>query len=198
MATNFNNSNKLPGMPHAADETFKVEKGSDTSGKSGGGDVGSSSGLVEKSFYVGEHGWVTIVCPHCGKAKDLEATKLPSSKYKLRVKCKCGNVFVANLESRKKYRKNVEIPGEYLNHTNEDWGKIIIHDISMGGIGFSTVKRHDIMVGDHVELTFTLDTHPPRKVTKEVRILRVNKYTMGSQYIMRVERDPDIGLYLMD
>ncbi len=153
--------------------------------------------MVEKSFYVGEHGWVTIVCPHCGKAKDLEVCKLPPEKRKLRVRCKCAKIFVANIEYRKKFRKLVQLPGEYVNLDTEDWGKIVVEDISMGGIGFSTVKRHDIKGGDLLELTFTLDTSPPRTVSKKVRVLRVDKLRIGSQYVMRMERDPDIGLYLM-
>lgn len=153
--------------------------------------------MVEKAFYVGEHGWVTILCPHCGKSKDLEACKLPPEKRKLRVRCKCQQVFVASIEYRKKFRKDVQLPGEYVNLDTEDWGKIVVEDISMGGIGFSTVKRHDIKVGDQLELTFTLDTSPPRAVSKKVRVLRVDKFRMGSHYVMRMERDPDIGLYLM-
>lgn len=154
--------------------------------------------MQEKTFYVNNEGFATIVCPVCGHAKKLDTRKLPPDKKRLTVQCKCGERFHAHIEYRKQYRKFVNLPGSYENLSRDgDSGKIIVDDISMGGVGFHTVRIHDIISGDKLLLEFTLDTTPPREISRHVKVLRVSGRNIGSAYIHQAERDRDIGLYLM-
>jgi len=154
--------------------------------------------MQEKTFFVNKEGFATIVCPSCGKAKPFDSSRLPPNKTRLKVNCKCGEVFGAKIEFRKQYRKQVSLEGSYENQSHAgDVGKVVVLDISMGGVGFRTERGHDIATGNILTLTFTLDTNPPRTVTRKVRVLRVSGKDVGCAYLQQLARDPDIGLYLM-
>ncbi len=159
------------------------------------GKMGGS--MKEKTFYVNKEGYATLVCPTCGVAKNLDTSRLPPDKKNFRVKCTCGEVFKAHIEFRKQYRKAAQLPGHYVDRKRKDSGKIIVEDISMGGVGFRTLRGHDIAVNDMLELTFTLDTNPPRTITRLVKILRINGNKIGCVYAQQLDRDRDIGFYLM-
>lgn len=163
-----------------------------------GANVRGNTAMQEKTFYVNKEGFATIVCPKCGKAKPVDVKQLPPTKRRLRVQCKCGEVFRAHLEIRKQYRKTVELAGSYFNRSrDEDSGKVVVKDISLGGVGFETLRIHDIIKGDMLDLTLTLDTDPPREITRQVRVVRVSGHNIGGAFAQPLERDPDLGFYLM-
>lgn len=153
--------------------------------------------MIEKVFYVNRQGFTTIVCPACGMAKPLDTNKLPEGKKSLRVKCKCGQLFLAKIEFRKQYRKKTELAGKYIAHNKDDSGRIIVEDISMGGMMLRTLRPHDLHEGDSIDVTVTLDTTPPREITRQLKILRIHDRSIGCRYLFPTDRDPDIGLYLM-
>ncbi len=176
-----------------------------TAGTSGGVPVGTASGvgqggapeMREKRFYVNGDGVVTIVCPNCGKIKPLNLNRLPANLKSLKVQCNCGEVFKARIEYRKKYRKPVELPGSYLDRKRDEADKLLVLDISMGGMKLRTLRRHGMCAGDVIEVTFTLNTVPPRTITREVRIMHVTDLILGCAFTSSMDRDPDIGLFLM-
>lgn len=154
--------------------------------------------IQEKKFFVNKQGLATIVCPACGKSKVFDTNKLPPGKSSLRVKCKCGEEFKARFEFRKQYRKDVSLDGRYENRSrNGDAGDVVIDDISMGGVGFHTLEAHEIDQGHVLTLHFTLDTNPPRDISRQMRVMRVSGRNIGCSYVQPLDRDPDIGFYLM-
>lgn len=153
--------------------------------------------MIEKKFYVNREGLAMIVCPSCGKAKPFDVAKLPPGKMSLRVKCPCGTVFKAVIELRKHYRKETELIGSYKALDKDDSGKVIMEDISLGGMRLQTVRPHDLVEGDTIEVNVTLDSKPPLEITRKLKVLRVQDRHIGCRYVQIADRDPDIGFYLM-
>jgi len=81
------------------------------------------------------------------------------------------------------YRKNVLFAGEYFVQEKDEKRDILIKDISMTGINFTTVKPHNFSIGDTVELKFTLDNPMRTRVQEPVKIIRTTDRNVGAQYI---------------
>ena len=110
-----------------------------------------------KKVFVDPTNQATIICPKCGYEKKFDVTSFRNTQKKLKVKCRCGEIFRVTLEFRKDYRKKVRLNGEYSVQGRDEKGKIIVEDISASGIRFTSVEPHYISRNDTVELKFILD-----------------------------------------
>jgi thioredoxin-related protein len=80
------------------------------------------------------------------------------------------------------YSKNVLFAGEYFVQEKDEKRDILIKDISMTGINFTTVRPHNFSIGDIVELKFTLDNPMRTRVQEPVKIIRTDDRNVGAQY----------------
>jgi len=146
-------------------------------------------------IYAGATNHVTITCPICGLVKNKDITDFKDTHKRLKAKCKCGEVFRIELEFRRYYRKKVRLTGEYYIQ-EKGKGEILVEDISMTGIRFSTFKIHNISKDDTVELKFTLDN--PKKT--EIHTLAKTKWivdrNVGAQFIDLKHFKQDLVFYL--
>ena len=133
--------------------------------------------------YAGHTNHVTITCPKCGLAKNKDVTDFKDTHKILKAKCRCGEVFRVDLEFRRYYRKKVRLSGEYFVQEKDEKGEILIEDISMTGIRFSTLKPHNISRNDTVELKFTLDNPKKTEIRTLVKIIWIADRNVGAQYI---------------
>ena len=153
--------------------------------------------------YVRDDGTTVLKCPFCSHARTVSLTSLRDKKRVIRVKCSCQKSYSVNLELRKIYRKSTSLRGKYINHSQQDdrniriSGKIIVKDVSMGGIGFETVGKCTIEKDDELEVTFTLDDKHSSVIKKwvEVKIVR-NRY-VGCEFSSSNEYDKALGFYLL-
>jgi hypothetical protein len=104
--------------------------------------------------------------------KKTNVFKFKDTHKRLKAKCKCGEVFRVELEFRRYYRNEVRLAGEYFFQEKDERGDILIEDISMTGIRFSSLKPHNISKDDSVELKFTLTNQ---------RKTEIQRFTIKSQ-----------------
>ena len=74
-----------------------------------------------------------------------------------------------------------------------------ITDLSQNGVKFKTDGRHGLNIDDTLNVTFTLNTSPRKKVQKQVQVKHIQDGVIGAQYSpgdMYAYRK-DIGFYLM-
>ena len=147
-------------------------------------------------FYVGYTNQVKIICPKCGLETKTNVFKFKDTHKRLKAKCKCGEVFRFELEFRRYYRKKVGLAGEYFAQEKNEKGEILIEDISMTGIRFSTLKPHNISRNDTVELKFTLDNPMRTEIHTLVKIIWIVDRNFGAQYIDQNRLKQDLVLYL--
>jgi len=149
-----------------------------------------------KKVYVDDTNKATIICSKCGFEKNIDVTNFKNTQKKLIAKCRCGEVFQFTLEFRKYDRKKVWLNGEYFVQGRDEKGKIIIEDISAGGVRFASIKPHYISRNDTVELKFTLDNPMRTEIHKLVKIKWIIDRNVGVQYIDPKSLEKDLAYYL--
>ena len=133
--------------------------------------------------YVGDSNHVTITCPKYGLEKNINVFKFKDAHKRLKVNCKCGEVFRLTLDFRKHYRRKVQLAGEYFVQEKDEKREILIEDVSMTGIRIASLKPHNISRNDTVELKFTLDYPMRKEITELVKIIWIIDRTVGAEYI---------------
>ena len=68
----------------------------------------------------------------------------------------------------------------------------------MGGLGFITLSRMRVQVGDTLKVKFTLDKVPPEIVEKEVIVRTIQDTYIGCEFSQESGfSDRTLGFYLM-
>ena len=147
-------------------------------------------------IYSGDINYVTITCPNCGLARNRSVTDFKDTPKRLKVKCKCGEVFQIFLEFRGYYRKVVRLSGDYFVQEKDEKGEVLIKNISITGINFGTLKPHNISKDDIVELEFILDNRNKTELYSLVKIMWVSGLKVAGQFIDESSLKQDLVLYL--
>jgi len=150
--------------------------------------------------YVRPDNTAVINCPHCGLQKSIPADSFRGSKSKVRIKCACKNIFAVQLEFRKRVRKRVNLRGTYTNHSQKlSSGNIIVRNVSVSGLEFTSLDIDNFNVGDELTLTFTLDDEQHTKITKEAVVNDIRSNSIGCEFQHSGEMafDGPLGFYIM-
>lgn len=139
---------------------------------------------------------VTIICPKCGFEKNIDTTNFKGTQKKLKGRCRCGEDYQFTIEFRKRHRKNVMLPGEYIIQGKEEKGEIIIRDLSLSGFQFESLKPHQILKGDTLEVKFNLNNPLRTEIRKSVKVVRVKDRIIGAYFTETKLYEKDLGFYL--
>ena len=129
-----------------------------------------------------------LVCEQCGKTKVLNIADIKIIGEPLKVRCGCGHAFFISIEVRKFYRKKTKLPGEY-GHIGEnasrrpDKRRMIVEDLSRGGLGFSTERPHNLRVQDTIQVKFNLDDAKRSEVSRRAVVRRADDYFVGAEFL---------------
>ena len=138
----------------------------------------------------------TIICPACGYAKRIDASKFHNSSNILKAKCKCGKTFKCSIDFRKTYRRTVNLAGEYIIMNNKKRGDMMVEDLSMGGVGFTNMTPHQMETGDILELKFKLDDANRTEIVRKVKIMIIKGQSVGTEFMEKNRYDTELGFYL--
>jgi len=153
-----------------------------------------------KPTYVRPDKTAVITCPECGKQKTLQALSFKGHKHKLKVKCSCKEVFTVNLEFRKRIRKKVNLRGTYFNHSQDGKsGNIVVRNISLSGLEFTSFDIHDFKLEDEITLTFTLHDEHLSEIKKDAVVKGIRNNAIGCEFERAGEfaYDGPLGFYIM-
>jgi DNA-directed RNA polymerase subunit RPC12/RpoP len=149
-----------------------------------------------KKIFVDDANQATIVCPKCGFEKNIDVTDFKNTQKKLKVKCKCGETHPFIIEFRRRYRKDVSLPGEYINQGKGEQGEIIIRELSMSGIRFESLRPHKISTNDTLDVTFNLDNPMRSKIRRVFKAIWVRDRMIGANCSDPRLYEKDLGFYL--
>ena len=136
--------------------------------------------------------------PQCGTARTVNVAKFDNRRGPLKVRCNCGAAFRVLFEVRKAYRKETRLHGSYFKHSaGQEQGRIMVRNISLSGIGFTTLIKHNLKQGDKVKLKFTLDDKRRSEIEKNGVVRVVNDKSIGCQFTDPDQQDEALGFYLM-
>jgi len=100
-------------------------------------------------------------------------------------------------ERREHPRKNTILNGEFFNKRTRNRGRLRTLDISLHGLKFISKLKHDIVLGDILDVTFTLDNTQKSELARKIKAVYINKKQVGAEIINPPPLDPDLGFYLM-
>jgi len=161
-----------------------------------------------QKLFVSPDNKISIKCPHCWHSRVINIANLLVHQKLLRIKCQCESIFKVELEFRKKKRKNTNLDGYFYNPTQEKIPDLsqethiravncTIRNLSMNGIGFVTLKRHNINKDDKLVVTFILDTATRFLIKKNVLVRVVNGNYIGCEFLEEEQNDPNLGFYVL-
>jgi len=149
-----------------------------------------------KKVYVNDTDQATIICPKCGFEKNVDVADFKDTQKRLKAKCKCGETHRFTIEFRKKYRKNVRLPGEYIIREKGEKGEIIIRELSLTGVRFESLKPHQILTDDILEMKFQLDNPLRSEIRKLVKVIWLKDRIVGAHYTETKFYEKDLGFYM--
>ncbi len=151
---------------------------------------------AQKSF-VKSGDEATIVCPQCNSAKVIAVRQFRQRLHMLKVKCRCGYTFKVQLEFRRHYRKQTDLPGTYdVVPPAVGGGKAKVLNLSLSGACFEIRGVHDLKIGQKGVLVFTLDNRKETVLSKNIRIISVTGNRIGSEFISDQAFEKELGFYL--
>ncbi|MBC2710358.1 MAG: PAS domain S-box protein [Desulfosarcina sp.] len=145
-----------------------------------------------------------IACKHCNSQKLLDISEIRTIGTRLKATCACGNEMYIKIELRREHRKIVNLDGVFIRGRgdriamkSDDWGRILVNNISRHGIGFKVFGKQDVRVDDRFRVKFTLDNTASSVIQKEVVVRSVAQETIGCQFASQDACDVTIGFYMM-
>lgn len=150
------------------------------------------------TIYTDDTNRVSIICPKCGFEQNIDVSKFKDTQQKLKGRCRCGEPYQYTVEFRKRYRKDVRLPGKYSILGKGEKEEIIIRDLSFTGIRFESLKPHQILKDDTLEVTFELDNHRRSKIRKLVKVIWVRDLIVAADFIETKLYENDLEFYLKE
>ena len=150
------------------------------------------------TIYTDDTNRVSIICQNCGLEHSIDTTKFNATEKKLEGKCRCEVSYQYNIEFRKRYRKDVRLPGKYSILGKGEKEDIIIRDLSFTGIRFESLTPHQILEDDTLEVTFKLDNHRRSKIRKLVKVIWIRDLIVAANYIETKLYENDLEFYLKE
>ena len=150
------------------------------------------------TIYTDDTNRVSIICPKCGFEQNIDVSKFKDTQKKLKGRCRCGEPYQYTIEFRKRYRKDVRLPGKYSILGRGEKEDIIIRDLSFTGIRFESLTPHQILEDDTLEVTFKLDNHRRSKIRKLVKVIWIRDLIVGANYIETKLYENDLEFYLKE
>jgi hypothetical protein len=152
------------------------------------------------TVHVRNNNTATLICPHCGEVRHINADTFQQGRHLMTVRCRCQQTYTILLNFRRHFRKPTSLQGTYQIVSNGvvGGGIIEIKNISRGGLGFSVSGLHQIEKGQELEIVFQLDDKNKTVLKRRVIVKSVTQNCIGCQFIADREMEKDLGFYLRD
>ena len=155
--------------------------------------------MQARKVLVKEGDVVNITCPICLKTKQLSVARYKEiRKRELRIKCSCDKIFSICLEYRKHPRKSVKLLGCSTNLSkHRECQDIIIKNISLGGICFSTFNKHRTEKNDQLHVSFELDDCNNSSIKSNATVRVIGNENIGCEFNANENFKTSLGFYLL-
>jgi hypothetical protein len=145
---------------------------------------------TEKVYVKPDDGTAMLKCPYCGTTKTGYVGKFKGARRHLKIRCACQSIFRVLLEFRQTFRKESELQGYHTKLPYAGvWGEMLTTNLSISGVGFVTLTRHELSAGDEVKVKFTLDDGRSSKIEKKALVRWVKERNIGCEFTASVGYD---------
>jgi hypothetical protein len=154
--------------------------------------------METEKVFVKSDNTVNIKCPYCRLVRTVSIEKFKDPNKINKIKCRCAKIFNVTFEFRKMYRKETELQGTYRNKSAEDdEGRIVINNLSLGGVGFFVEGAHNIGAGNELLVEFRLDDQQKTLISRKARVKMIKGNYIGAEFLDVAAYDKYLGFYLM-
>lgn len=152
------------------------------------------------TVHVRDNNTATLICPHCGEVRHINADTFQHGRHLMTVRCRCQQTYTLLLNFRRHFRKQTNLQGTYQIVSNGavGGGIIEIKNISRGGLGFTVSGLHRIEKGQELEIVFQLDDKNKTVLKKRVIVKSVAQNCIGCQFIANTEMEKALGFFLQN
>ena len=154
--------------------------------------------MTEVKIQVGKRNKASIICPQCGKHKEIDTSEYQgkTEEHKMNFTCDCGFTFEVSLNFREYYRKDTRLYGHCYIAGFREPIEITVENLSTKGIGFTTGTPVKVSLGDMVEVEFVLKDKKRSLIRKKVTVRRIINDYIAAEFHDMNEWDKDLGFYL--
>ena len=155
---------------------------------------------ISRKIFVKPDDTAVISCHHCGHSKTIPVGSYRGSKNRLKIKCKCKNIFTIVLDFRKNFRKDTKLQGEFTNHSQRNIrGNIIVKNLSLTGLKFIYEEAGKFRTGDEITLLFRLDDTNRTMIKRKAIVRGIHENTVRCEFKKSSEYSLDgaLGFYFM-
>lgn len=149
--------------------------------------------------YVQQNGMALTTCPACNAVQTIRSDVCTTRGHSVGMRCSCGTGYTVVVESRKAYRRTTNLSGAYTARSSKNEEvQVLIQNMSMTGLAFTTKKNHTLRKGDELALRLTLDDETCTEIQAHVTIKHISGDFVGcSIKDISVEDDEALANYLM-
>lgn len=157
-----------------------------------------------QKIYLSDKNTAFFECPKCHISKESDVSKYKNleTSIKLKVKCRCGNVYEVILERRKQFRKTTRLSGKFRYSSpsgEEQNGTMTVLDISKGGFKLKILIEPKFKKDDIIEVEFNLDNSSKTLIKKHVLVRNIKDTIVNVEFCSfdpNDSGDKAIGFYL--
>lgn len=91
----------------------------------------------------------------------------------------------------------MQLAGSFENPETGESGDFLLENVSLNGVGFTTLLGHRLVRGALVKIRFRLDDSRRTEVTRLARVKYLSERYVGCQFADQKSYDSDLGFYLM-
>lgn len=138
--------------------------------------------MTEQKVFINNYSKASFTCPNCKKRKLLNVSGYRNIREEVKIthRCSCGHTYTLLLERRRFPRKNVRLTGAYV--WNERRRKMMIRDMSRGGVRIELKQRERFKIGDKLFIEFSLDDTRRTLIQKEVIVRNIRGPYIGAEF----------------
>lgn len=156
--------------------------------------------MIQK-VYVTSKKMATFSCPQCNRSKTVDVSKYANidKMVKVNVKCSCGQAYKAILEKRRQYRKEANLPGEYVHFIDgrpQKRGLMTVKNLSTSGLKLRLNVAQSFAVGEQLQVEFHLDNAARTLIKKTLIIRNQRENFIGAEFAPFEAIDKALGFYL--
>lgn len=146
-----------------------------------------------------------LTCPKCKKQEIVSPTLFHETGWIQHITCTCSFIFRVIYEMRQRYRKNVQLDGQFAQQqggyntmaSSRPWSNIEITNISKDGLNFTSPIARLLNVGELVHLQFNLDNKNKSTIEKTAEIRYIHNNSVGCQFQGSDKYDVALGFYFL-
>lgn len=152
--------------------------------------------------FVRKDNQAKVRCPFCAATKDFSVASYRGKSHSLKLRCACKRIFQVDLDFRRAYRKSTKLAGYYATLSVESARgvrqlQMYVDDLSLAGIGMTTVGPHGLKLGAALQVEFVLNDPNGTIIKKKASVRRLIGSRVGCEFMDQSEQDRELGFFLM-